>query len=306
MSEESVAAGAKPGALQAWLLAARPRTLPLAAAPVAVGTAVAFLEGNASTVAALAALAGAMFLQIGSNFANDVFDAEKGADDKYRLGPPRATQQGWLTPGAVKLGMGVAFGLAAIAGAVLVSVAGWPILAIGIAAIIAAITYTGGPWPFGYHGLGEVFVFLFFGVVAVAGTTYAQTLSLSPVALVASVPIGLLASAVLVVNNLRDIRGDTRAEKMTLAVRFGEDGARMQYRLFVLAAFLFLAPIVWVTRAPFALLPLISLPRAFVAIGRVQSEEGAALNEVLAETAQLAIRFALLLAIGLVLHAQSA
>jgi 1,4-dihydroxy-2-naphthoate octaprenyltransferase len=268
---------------------------------VAVGTAAAIADGVAQTGPALAALFGALCLQIGANLANDVFDAEKGADGESRLGPPRATQQGWLSPGQVKKGMAAAFALAALAGVYLIGVAGWPIAAVGVAAIAAAITYTGGPWPFGYHGLGELFVFLFFGVVAVCGSYYVQALELSDRVLLVSLPVGALATAVLVVNNLRDIEGDRRAGKNTLAVMLGVKGARSEYLVFVLGAYVSVG---WASAAfdsLWLMLPLATVLRAGLLVGRTRRESGPALNEVLAATAQLALLFSLLLALGIVL-----
>jgi len=211
-------------AWRAWLLAARPRTLAVSVAPVAVGSAVAVSEGGARAGPALAALAGALLLQVGSNFANDLFDFEKGVDTEARIGPARATQLGLLSPRQMRLGTAAVFAAAAGVGLILVWMAGWPVAVVGAVSILAAVTYTGGPWPFGYHGLGEVAVFGFFGVVAVVGTDYVQTLALSGRALAASVPVGALATAILVVNNVRDIESDRRAGKRTLSVRLGRRG----------------------------------------------------------------------------------
>ncbi len=206
---------------QIWLLAARPKTLPAAASPAIVGSAVAFSVGKFHFGPALAALLGALLLQIGANLANDVFDFHRGADTQARLGPTRVTQAGLLTPTEVTRGMWVVFGLAAISGIYLTAVAGWLVVLIGVAAIAAAIAYTGGPFPLGYYGLGEIFVFIFFGLVAECGTVFVQAKGLSPLAWWSAVPMGLLVVNILVVNNLRDIETDRTAGKKTLSVRLG-------------------------------------------------------------------------------------
>jgi 1,4-dihydroxy-2-naphthoate octaprenyltransferase len=253
---------------------------------------------------ALAAALGALLLQVGSNFANDVFDAEQGADTGERIGPPRAVAMGWLSPSQMRVAMGLAFGAAVLVGLYLLQVAGWPIFAVGLVSILAGYAYTGGPWPLAYHGLGEATVFLFFGMVAVCGTVFVQSLAVSPVALVASVPVGALAAAVLVVNNLRDVNGDAAAGKRTLAVRWGRPGARAEYT--ALLAVSYLVPIAMAVSGWhfIVLLPLATLPRALILHGVVHSsQDGPSLNQALAETAQLALRFSMLLALGIVLAA---
>jgi 1,4-dihydroxy-2-naphthoate octaprenyltransferase len=283
-----------------WLLAARPRTLPVAVAPVIVGTALAFAEGAARALPAMAALLGALLLQIGANFANDLFDAEKGADGADRIGPPRALQLGLVTPSQMRRAIAIAFTAAAATGAYLVAVGGWPIVAIGIASIMAGLAYTGGPFPFGYRGLGDLAVFLFFGPVAVVGSHYVQTLNFSSLALAASLPVGALAAAILVVNNLRDIETDARVGKRTLAVRIGPRATRIEY--FALFVFAYaLVPDFWLVGAASAwvLLPLATLPRALQLARRIaNSSDGPTLNRALADTAQLSLAFSLLFAIG--------
>ncbi len=187
---------------QAWLLAARPKTLPAAMAPVVVGIALAVRDGAFALGPALAALLGALLLQVGVNVANDYHDFVAGVDQPDRLGPTRVTQSGLIPPEQVRLGMIVVFAAAALVGVYLIAVAGWPVLVIGVASIVSALAYTGGPFPLGSHGLGDLFVFIFFGLVAVAGTYYVQALTVTPLALIAAVPVGLLATAILVVNNL--------------------------------------------------------------------------------------------------------
>ncbi|MBW2422995.1 MAG: 1,4-dihydroxy-2-naphthoate polyprenyltransferase [Deltaproteobacteria bacterium] len=291
----------RPGSLQAWVLASRPRTLPVSLGPVLVGTAVASSLGGLRMGPAIAAGLGALLLQIGSNFANDVFDHEKGADTEYRLGPLRAAQAGLLSPRALKIGMLVVFGLATLVGVYLATVAGPAIIVVGLVSIAAAIAYTGGPWPLGYHGLGDVAVFLFFGLVAVVGTTFVQTTSLPPLAWMAALPVGGLATAILVVNNLRDIESDARAGKHTLAVRLGRGGARLEWAGLVAGSYLLVAlPWLLLDATPWVLLPWLTTPRAF-SLWRVlrEVESGPELNEALAGTAQLGFLVSLLFAIGL-------
>src|SRR6266704_1326548 len=208
------------------MMAARGRTLPAVVAPVLVGTSLALGAGHFHALAFVAALLGAIFIQVGTNLSNDYSDARRGADSEDRLGPVRVTAGGLVPPSQVLLATYVTFGLAVACGAYLVAVAGWQLLVVGAASILAGVLYTGGPRPYGYEGLGELFVFLFFGVVAVVGSYYVQTEHLTWEAFALSVPVGLLASAILVVNNLRDIETDRRAGKLTLAVRLGRDGAR--------------------------------------------------------------------------------
>jgi 1,4-dihydroxy-2-naphthoate octaprenyltransferase len=286
---------------EAWLMAARPRTLAVAVGPIAVGTAVAAIEGGARLWPAFAALLGAMLLQLGSNFANDVYDFEKGADTDERIGPDRATQLGLLTPGQMRQGMVAVFAAATLVGVYLIAVAGWPIAAVGIASIIAAIAYTGGPWPFGYHGLGDPMVFLFFGIVAVVGATYVQTLEASTLAFAASIPVGALATATLVVNNVRDRDTDVKAGKRTLAVRLGARGGRLEYVSLVALAYWMLPVCYWAfEQSAWIFLPLATLPRACQLLNRVfHNSDGPTLNEALGGTAQLGMVYSLLFAIGL-------
>jgi 1,4-dihydroxy-2-naphthoate octaprenyltransferase len=289
-----------PGSLRAWVLAARPQTLSAAFVPVAVGTAVAHVAGSVAWLPALAALLGAFLLQIGTNFANDVFDHEKGADTEARLGPTRAAASGLLTPRALYVGMIVSFGLALAVGVYLIAVAGWPILAIGVASILSGIAYTGGPYPLGYHGLGDVFVMIFFGFVAVCGTAYVQLDAVPRDAWIASVPVGALATAILVVNNVRDRVTDVHAGKRTLAVRFGRRAGEAEYLLLLVASYA--APIVLAVlhRSAWPLLPLLSLPIGIRLFRGLRRLEGAQLNATLAGTAKLLLLHGVLLAGGLV------
>lgn len=286
--------------VRAWLIAARPATLPAAAIPVIVGAAAAAGEGATFRPAIFATtLACALLIQIGTNFANDYSDFHRGAD-VGRVGPLRVTQSGLMRPEIVRRGVVVAFGLAVGLGALLVLVGGWPIIAIGVASLLSGLAYTGGPRPFGYHGLGDIFVFVFFGLVAVSGTAYLQMGEWSGFALVLAVPVGLLVTNILVVNNLRDIETDRAAAKRTLAVRIGDRATRAQYMIFAAAAYLI--PLSLAASSPtrrLLLLPLLSLPLAIALVRQVSGGvSGPALNPVLKRTAGHLVIFGALLAIG--------
>ncbi|CAA9551403.1 MAG: 1,4-dihydroxy-2-naphthoate polyprenyltransferase [uncultured Thermomicrobiales bacterium] len=291
-----------PGPARAWLLAIRPKTLPAAIAPVVVGTALAARDDGFAFAAALAAIAVALLLQIAANLANDVFDFKRGADTADRVGPVRVAQAGLIPPARLLTATWAALAAATVPGLYLVWRGGWPLLVIGALALVAAVAYTGGPVPLGYLGLGDVAVFVFFGLVAVAGTYATQTRDFSALALAAAVPIGALATAILAVNNLRDVAGDRRAGKRTLAVRLGPDGARAEYVALLAAAYLS-PPLLWLAGplSAWALLPWLTLPLAAVLARKVLTETGAALNARLAGTARLEILFALLFAAGILL-----
>jgi 1,4-dihydroxy-2-naphthoate octaprenyltransferase len=261
----------------------------------------AVADGQGRVLPAFAALLGALMIQIGANFANDVFDFERGADTDDRIGPPRAAQLGLLTPRQMKIGTAVAFGSAALVGIYLVGIGGWPIAMIGLLSIAAGLAYTGGPFAFGYHGFGDIAVFAFFGIIAVCGTYYVQALSLPPIVFAGSLPIGAFATAVLVVNNLRDVDTDRSAGKRTLAVRFGRRMARFEYAGLLVFAYAMLPVIGLAGSSGTAIvLPLLTLPLAVLLIRTVWiSSDGPTLNTVLARTAALEVVFAVLLAIGL-------
>jgi len=225
-----------PPSASAWLLAARLKTLPAAAAPVFIGTGLAALRGVLAPLPALAALVGALLIQVATNLANDYYDFLKGADTEARVGPVRVTQAGLISPDAVKRGMLATLAAALLVGTYLVWVGGWPIVVIGLASLVCAVAYTGGPFPLAYHGLGDLFVFVFFGLVAVSGTYYVQGGVWAPEALLAGVGVGALSTAILVVNNLRDIDTDALAGKRTLAVRLGRRGSQAEYLVLVAAA----------------------------------------------------------------------
>ena len=300
---------------RAWLMAARPQTMPAAAAPVLVGAGLAAAEGVFAAGPAAAALLGAALLQIGTNFANDYFDAVNGADTEDREGFTRVTQSGLIPPAQVWRATLVTFALAILVGCYLVYVGGVPILVIGLASVASGLAYTGGPYPFGYYGLGDLFVFVFFGLVAVAGTFYVQAAALAPgsfyswapagtlpaVAVAAGVPIGALATCILVVNNIRDVRTDAETGKRTLAVRIGVRWSRMQYVTLLLLAYA--VPVaLWATgRDATVLLPLLTLPYAALVSRTVVTERGEVLNDALEGTGRLLAGFSVLFAAGFAL-----
>ncbi|HWE23029.1 MAG TPA: 1,4-dihydroxy-2-naphthoate polyprenyltransferase [Myxococcales bacterium] len=300
IAQPPVAPVASPGWLRVWILAARPRTLTAAVVPVLVGTAVAAAQGAMRPLPAFAALFAAICIQIGTNFANDYHDFERGADTHERVGPQRVTQSGLVAPRTVRAAALGTFGLALAVGIYLAIVGGWPILITGLASIAAGWAYTGGPWPFGYHGLGDLFVFVFFGLVATAGTTYVQIHAVPASAWIAAIAVGALATAILVVNNLRDIATDARAGKRTLAVRLGASATRAEYVLLLVVAFV--APVVLsIAVGRWALLPLAALPLAVRPLRLVFRACGAELNAALGATARLQLVYGVLLAVGLVL-----
>jgi 1,4-dihydroxy-2-naphthoate octaprenyltransferase len=287
------------------MMAARPRTLPAAIAPVLVGTAAAIETSNDLRVAAfLAALVGSVFIQIGTNLANDYSDARRGADTADRLGPVRVTSSGLITPRRVLAATWIAFACAVAAGIYLVTVAGALILVVGIASILAGVLYTGGPRPYGYAGLGEAFVFLFFGLVAVNGSYYVQLERLDWLPFGLSVAVGCLSTAILVVNNVRDVDTDRRAGKRTLAVRIGRERTRRLYAALLAAAFLTVLVCVVLGATAWLLLGLLALPMARRPLAAVKTRtDGPALNGALAGTGALLAIFSLLLSVGLLVAA---
>jgi 1,4-dihydroxy-2-naphthoate octaprenyltransferase len=292
-----------PNPVRIWVMAARPKTLPLGVAPVLVGTALAGYLHVFHPLRFIAALLGSVFIQIGANLSNDYSDAHRGADTEDRLGPVRVTAGGLVPPRQVLIATYVTFGLAVLCGAYLIAVAGWQLLLIGVASIIAGVLYTGGPRPYGYEGLGEVFVFLFFGIAAVAGSYFAQVRDFSWESLVLSAPIGLIAAAVLVVNNTRDIDTDRRANKRTLAVRLGRERSRRMYATMLLIAYpIALIPWVLGPLRAWLLLPFLTLPIAVGVIRIVTTHsDGPSLNRALAKTGQLQLVFCVLLSAALLL-----
>ncbi len=288
-----------------WWEAARPRTLPLAAAPVLVGTALAIAAGEARWLPALAALVGVLLLQVAANFANDLFDAESGADGDDRIGPARAVHQGWISPDQMRQATLAALGAATGVGLYLVWVAGWPVVAIGAFGIAVAMAYTGGPYPLGYHGLGDLAVFVCFGLIAVAGTYYVQALHVPALAVLAGVPVGAVATAVLVVNNVRDIASDTRAGKRTLAVRFGRGAGVAEYAILLGVAHLVPVWLWWRGDVSVGVLAsLLTLPVAFRLVrGMREPTDGPRMNARLAATAKLGLVHAALFAAGILVPA---
>jgi 1,4-dihydroxy-2-naphthoate octaprenyltransferase len=288
---------------RAWLLAIRPKTLPAAVAPILVGTALAWADGLFSPLPALAALAAALLIQIGTNLSNDYFDCVKGADANGRKGPTRVAQCGLIALRSLRIGTVFTFLLAIVVGLYLVLVGGWPILILGLASLASALAYTGGPFPIGYHGLGDLFVFLFFGLAAVCGTYFVQAFGLTALVVLASIPVGALTTAILVVNNLRDIDTDRSVGKRTLAVLIGPRATRLEYLL--LLALAYLMPLVlWLAgwASPWVLLPWLTLPLAASLVRTVsQTSEGPPLNRALAGTASLDLLFSILFALGLAL-----
>jgi 1,4-dihydroxy-2-naphthoate octaprenyltransferase len=287
--------------VRAWILAARPATLPAAAVPVIVGAAAALSDGAKFRGAVfLMTMICALLIQIGTNFANDYSDFARGADTEARLGPVRVTQSGLIDQGSIKRGIIVAFGLAVLIGGYLVYVGGWPIVAIGVLSILSGLAYTGGPYPLGYHGLGDIFVFVFFGVIAVTGTAYLQSGHWSELPFLLSIPIGLLVTNILVVNNLRDLPTDIAAGKRTLATRIGDRATRAQYALFTIGAYA--VPLVIGLTDParrMIMLPLVSLPLALRRVLVVmRGASGRDLNPILKRTARLLLLFGSLLAVG--------
>lgn len=308
--EVSSTSAPEPGAPQlnsrmgAYVLGARPATLPAAAVPVIVGAAVGVsTSGSFRPLVFLVTLVAALLIQIGTNFANDYSDFHRGVDNGGRLGPVRVTQSGLLTTLQVKRGIIVSFGLATLAGMYLAWVGGWPIVAIGVASIVAGLAYTGGPWPFGYHALGDLFVFVFFGIVAVTGTAYLQSGEWTARALLASLPVGFLVTNILVINNLRDLPTDRASGKNTLAVAIGDRATRLQYTLFSLAAFA--VPVAqWLAgaEARWILLPLLAAPAAWPLVRQVLGGTGGRdLNPLLGATGRLLLLFGVLYAAGLLL-----
>jgi 1,4-dihydroxy-2-naphthoate octaprenyltransferase len=300
---------------RAWLMAARPQTLPAAAAPVVVGTGLAVNDGLFRPLPALAALLGAALIQVGTNFANDYYDAIKGADTDDREGFTRVTQSGLIEARQVKLATAVTFALSMVVGLSLVYVGGLPILVVGLASIVSGVAYTGGPYPLGYHGLGDLFVFVFFGLVAVTGTYYVQAaaaladplaMGLPPgtvpaTALLASLPVAAISTNILVVNNVRDLETDREAGKRTLAVRFGYGFSRVQFGALLALAYA-VPPFLWLGSGfePTVLAPLLTAPYAVVLARTVFTRtDGEALNPALERTGKLLAAFAVLFAVGM-------
>ncbi|WP_336363695.1 1,4-dihydroxy-2-naphthoate polyprenyltransferase [Halalkalicoccus salilacus] len=301
---------------KAWLMAARPQTLPAAAAPVIVGAGLAVHDGVFAPLPALAALVGAALIQVGTNFANDYYDAIKGADTDDREGFTRVTQSGLIAANDVKRAMVLTFALAILVGTYLVYVGGVPILVVGLASVASGIAYTGGPYPFGYRGLGDLFVFVFFGLIAVTGTYYVQAAALlaapfpawiplgtlTSEAVLASLPIAGISTAILVVNNVRDLETDRETGKRTLAVLLGYRWSRIEYAGLLALAYLVPPALLVYGFGVWVLLPLLTIPYAVSVTRTVATHTtGDALNPALERTGKLLAAYAVLFATGLVL-----
>jgi len=286
-----------------WIDVTRPKTLPAAAAPVAVGSAMAWVSGGFNLFPAIAALIGALLLQIAVNMANDYFDCVKGVDTEERLGPQRASASGLISLSKMKIAIFITITLAVIDGIYLAVVGGIPIIAIGIFSILSLLAYSGGPYPLASHGLGDLFVFIFFGLVAVCGTYYVQTLSLNWMVVAGSLPSAMHITAILVVNNFRDRQTDEKSGKRTLAVKIGEKATRIEYLLLLLLPYSI--PLLFILQGAgnrFLILPFLSLPLTGPLIGQINGKyTGSELNKTLAGTAKLSLIFSILFSAGLVL-----
>jgi 1,4-dihydroxy-2-naphthoate octaprenyltransferase len=292
-------ANTSPSKFQAWVQASRPKTLTAAVTPVMVGTSIALANGSFKLLPALAALYCALAIQIGTNIFNDVMDYERGADTHERLGPLRVTQAGWLAPAVVRRGALVVFMSTALVGLYLIYVGGWPVLLLGLASILAGIAYTAGPSPLAYNGLSDLFVMLFFGFVAVSGTVYVQMLSLPPETWFAAGAVGSTITALLGVNNIRDIDTDRRAGRRTIPVLIGRVGALVEQAILLSLAFLLPGVAVlggWAPKGVF--LSWLGIPMAVLVFSRLAKDEGKTLNKVLALSARLVLVHGLLLAAG--------
>ena len=293
----------KKGSFPVWIMAARIPTLPAAIAPVIVGTAMAHYMHSFDVVITVLAMIGAIAIQIGANMANDFSDFRKGADNAERIGPIRVTQQGLLSEKAILVGASISFGFSILIGLYFFYIVGWPILVIGSLSLLAAITYTGGPWPFGYKGLGDFFVFIFFGLIAVCATFYVQVQAINIEIILLSIPIACLVTAILIVNNIRDIETDRRSKKYTLAVYFGRTFAKCEY--IVLLAIAYSTPLFLIF---FDILPLptliffLSFPLCIKPVMAIlYRQDGPSLNTALKGTALVHLSFAILISVGLFL-----
>jgi 1,4-dihydroxy-2-naphthoate octaprenyltransferase len=299
MSTEIVKSVSK---LESWILASRPKTLPAAVAPVLVGTAVAIKDDKFNLTAFLIALICSILIQVGTNFVNDLYDYLAGSDREDRLGPRRALATGLITVNEMKFAIFITFIVTFLLGMYLVYMGGFVVFLIGILSIFAGIAYTAGPYPLAYNGLGDIFVFIFFGFVGTVGTYFVQALQVNAFVFLASVPVGALITNILVVNNYRDIEADRLSGKHTLAVKFGRKFTRYQYLLFMILSYSIL-PLVFFSfkQSPFIFIPLLSLPIAIKLIKMIFTFTGTELNNTLALTAKLSAIYGLLFALGILL-----
>lgn len=287
---------------KSWILASRPKTLPAAVSPVLIGSAVAHNAGKFNLIAALLALTCSLLIQIGTNFVNDLYDHLKGSDGNERVGPTRALASGWISIKQMKTAIYLTFGTTFVLGLYLVYLAGWPILVVGILSIASGYAYTAGPYPLAYNGLGDLFVFVFFGVVATVGTYYVQALQLTELVFIASLPAGALITNILVVNNFRDIEEDRNNNKNTLAVILGKRFAQFQYLTLLIIAYSIPIIIYFVYETTlWILLPILSIPVGIILFKSLLEKKGAALNKTLELTAKLSVLFSILFSIGFLL-----
>jgi 1,4-dihydroxy-2-naphthoate octaprenyltransferase len=288
--------------LDSWILASRPKTLLAAVVPVIVGSALAIYADSFKPIAAVIALMCSVLIQVGTNFTNDLYDFLKGADKKDRSGPHRALASGWLPASEMKIAVILTYGFAFILGMYLVYIGGLPILIIGILSILAGFAYTAGPYPLAYNGLGDIFVFLFFGLVGTIGTFYVQTLQVTPLVFWSSIPVGALITNILVVNNYRDTEEDRIAGKKTLAVLFGKRFARYQYIFFMIVSYLTPLVVYFTFRQNvWVFLPLLTFPISFKLVKMIFTFEGKQLNKTLELTARLSLLYGILFALGILI-----
>lgn len=285
----------------AWMMALRPKALAASAAPVIVGSAAAYADGGFSFRPAVCALACSLLLQAGLNLSNDYFDAGRNFDSTYRTGPMLGMQTGLIAPAEMKAALALVFGTCMLLGVPLILIGGWPILLIGAAAILVAILYAGGPFPYGDHGLTDFIVFLFFGLAGVCGTYYVQTLKVTWLPIVASFPVGFLITAIIVVNNIRDIQSDRHIGKKTLAVMLGDKGSKREYLLLVALPYLIPFVLLALYQSFWALLPLVTFPKAARVARTVLTETGPGLSPCLMHSAQLALLYSVFLSAGIIL-----
>ncbi|MCF8242682.1 MAG: 1,4-dihydroxy-2-naphthoate polyprenyltransferase [Melioribacteraceae bacterium] len=288
--------------VESWILASRPKTLLAAVVPVLIGTAIAIQDGAFNPAAAFIALLCSVFIQVGTNFVNDLYDFLSGTDKKDRVGPTRVLATGLISVQEMKIGIVLIFLTTFLMGLYLVYLGGWIILLIGILSIFSGIAYTAGPYPLAYNGLGDIFVFIFFGLVGTVGTHYVQALELSKLAIWASIPVGALITNILVVNNYRDADEDKQAGKNTLAVKFGKSFTRIQYLFFMILSYAILFVVYFTYKQSLTIfLPVLSLPMAVMLIKMIFTLKGRELNKTLELTAKLSAIYGVLFAVGLIL-----
>ncbi len=288
--------------IERWIIASRPKTLPAAFVPVVIGSSIAVYDSKFNLLASVIALICAVLIQVGTNFVNDLYDYISGKDTKERVGPVRVLASGLITPSEMKMGIIIIFSLTFILGLYLVYISTWITLLIGILSILAGIAYTAGPYPLAYNGLGDIFVFLFFGFVGTIGTYYVQAVSVNPLVVWASIPVGALITNILVVNNYRDIDEDYESGKITLAVKLGKKYTRLQYLAFTVISYLILFVVFFTyKKSLFVFLPFLTLPIAVKLIRMIYKYKGEELNKTLELTAKLSAIYGVLFAVGILI-----